>query len=929
MLTLKRTLPTFFTVIVLFLTTALAISAQRRQSTLSGVKHSEKRESERERERERERNTRLLKKLTPEAVRAAQNGKTLAMPMQYLGESAAISQIAKSKLPPVSKENGVFNENESEELVELPETNFTRAANATESAQQTETLLPPKMTQLSSFEGPGTGLAGFSLAGAPPDSTFAVGLNHIVAWTNSQYAVFDKSGNVLVGPLNGNSLFVGAGGLCETTNRGDPIVQYDRLADRWIMSQFAFNLSGSSPAAPYLQCIAVSTSGDPMGSYYRYSISFSSVSPSGFNDYGKIGIWNDAYYTSYNIFAGTPAGAGTGAALCASDRDKMLAGDASATTLCAPITYYANGVSLLPADLDGAMPPTDTTRGGIFMRQTTAPSLRFLRLKPNFTNGTVTITDGGGGSAGSYVNLPLSSLTRPCNGSTVTCIAQPGTTRTLDTLGDRMMYRLAYRNRGGVDSLVVTQAVDPDGAGSRSAAVRWYEIRNPLGNPSDADTTKRPFIYQSGIFDPGSTGDRWLSSAAMDKHGNILMGYSMVDASQMIKPSIAIAGRMQSESLNTLEAEQIAYTGTGSQTGSLSRWGDYSTMQVDPTDDSTFWYIGEYLSEDGSFNWRTRLVSYKFPTTTAIANGDLNSDANWSNGKPTADITAIIPAGMSMTVNSPMSIANLEVKSGGTLTLNANLDVSGSLTLANKIDTGASTLGLGCQATVALESANAYVVGNVRKDFCSTGTFNYPTGTANGYSPVTAGITSLATNPSSLTVKSVQAIHSGMWTENSVKRYWSLSMTGSLTTNLVFRYNDPMDVTGTEANFKLFRWNGATSTEVTPITLDTAANTVTVTGISSFSEWAIGNLTPTAAGVSIAGRVLTPDGSGLRNAAVVLTDGAGNIRTVTTSAFGYYRFDDVEAGQTVTLDVWSKRFQFEPRLVQLADSLTDLDLRAR
>lgn len=932
MLSYTRSLFLFISAIVVTLLAANTAIPQRRPAIASTGKRVEGRRSEREIEREREReraNQMLRTKFTPDAVKMAQKGKTVAMPMQFLGESDSMSSLSRTKRPPISKENGQFQEDGTEYLIEIPETDLAATGPVAESFHQTAAPNSPNMVQLASFEGPGTGLPGFSLVGAPPDSTFAVGPNHIVAWTNSQYAVFDKSGTVLVGPLNGNTLFTGAGGLCETTNRGDPIVQYDRLADRWIMSQFAFNLSGSTPAAPYLQCTAVSTSGDPTGTYYRYSISFSSVYPSGFNDFGKIGIWNDAYYTSYNIFGGSPAGGGSGAALCASDRTKMLAGDVSATTLCAPITYYANGVSLLPADMDGAMLPTDTTRGGIFMRQTTAPALRYLRLKPNFVSGTVTITDGYGGAAGSYVNLPLGSLTRPCNGTTVTCIAQPDTTRTLDTLGDRMMYRLAYRNRGGVDSLIVTQAVDPDAAGARSAAIRWYEIRNPLANPNDADTTRRPYIYQQGTYDPGATGDRWLSSAAMDKHGNILIGYSMVNSATGIKPSIAIAGRTQSETLSTLEAEQIAYIGTGSQTGSLSRWGDYSTMQVDPSDDETFWYIGEYLNEDGTFNWRTRLVSYKFQTTTATMSGDFNARGNWTNGVPTSSVTAIIPAGTTMSVNTPTTVSNLEVKSGGNLLMNSNLDVTGSLTLGAKIDTGSNTLGLGCQATVSLLSDSAYVIGNVRKDYCTTGKFTYPSGTANGYSPVTAGVTTLTTNPSSLTIKAVQSTRSGMDSANSLRRYWSLSLTGSLTTNLTFKYIDPTDVAGNEAGYRLHRWSGPTSAEVTPISVDTAANTVSVTGVSAFSEWAIGNLSPTASNASISGRVLSPAGDGVPNVTVVLSDRFGNERSVISSPFGYYRFDGVPSGQALTVTARSKRYQFDPRIVALYEDLFDLDLTAR
>ena len=371
--------------------------------------------------------------------------------------------------------------------------------------------------------------------------------------------------------------------------------------------------------APYRQCIAVSTTNNPSGTYFRYVVTFDPVSPSGFNDYGKLGIWNDGYYIGYNMFGGSPAGNGTGAGLCVSDRVLMLAGNAGATTLCAPITFYGGGASLFPADIDGTSPPTDTTRGGLFLRQSTAPALRYLRLLPDFVGGTVTLTDGFGGAAGSFVELPLPTTTRACNGAAGACIAQPGTATLLDTLADRLMYRVAYRNRGGVDSLVVTQSVDPDGAGARSSAIRWYEIRNPLGNPADPNPALRPVIFQNGTFDPGAAGDRWMGSVAMNGNGDMMVGYSLVNAGTGLKASIAVAGRQQADPLNTLQAEQIALTGTGSQTitgggNPLTRWGDYTTMQVDPSDDRTFWYIGQYLAADGAFNWRTRIVSYAFPT---------------------------------------------------------------------------------------------------------------------------------------------------------------------------------------------------------------------------------------------------------------------------------------------------------------------------
>ena len=538
----------------------------------------------------------------------AQQADTLVLPMQYLGVSQPLYTMAlqqrnlnmRGLLPPtemIQRHGPLITE------LEVATKSTSPSAPASVSYEQKDAPAPFAAVAGANFEGPGVGMPGFNLTGAPPDTTLAVGPSHVVAWVNSMFAIMTKTGTVL-SLANGNTLFTGVGNLCETSNRGDPILQYDRLADRWVMSQFAFNVIGSSPAAPYLQCIAVSTTNNPLGAYHRYTITFGSTTPNGFNDYGKLGIFPDGYYTSYNVFAGTPAGLFSGAALCASDRLKMLVGDPTATTLCAPVTTYGGGGSLLPADLDGTTLPTTATQGNIFIRQSTAPALRLLKLKPDYVNSTVTINDGVGGAAGSFINLALGPTIRACNNGGGACVPQPGTANQLDTLADRLMYRAAYRNRGGVDSLVVTQSVDPDGAGARAATLRWYEIRSPFAAV--------PTLFQNATYDPDASSDRWMGSVAMDKMGNMMIGYSVANAAAGVKPSIAVAGRLRTDLRNRMRAEQTLITGGGSQTGTLTRWGDYTTMQIDPADDCTFWFIGQYLAADGTFNWRSRIGSYKF-----------------------------------------------------------------------------------------------------------------------------------------------------------------------------------------------------------------------------------------------------------------------------------------------------------------------------
>jgi uncharacterized repeat protein (TIGR01451 family) len=611
--------------------------------------------------------------------------------MVFHGESPSLLELVQRSTA-IAAEDGQLFEEAMAEMYKEPQPDWPAGEGPVAPAIQTTTPLPFTPVAGVSFEGPGTGLAGFSLTGAPPDMTLAVGPNHIAAWVNSQYAIFNKTGTLLLGPVNGNSLWTGVGNVCETTNRGDPILQYDRMANRWILSQFAFDVSGGAPVAPYYQCFAVSTSGDPTGSYVRYTVQFSSTSPSGLNDYGKLGVWPDGYYTSYVMFGGSPAGSNTGAALCVSDRVKMLASDPTATTLCSSIAFHAGGAAFLPADLDGTTPPSDLSQGGIFLRQSTTPSLRFLKLKANFAAGTVTLGNGFGGAPGSYINLPISATTFTCSGTGGACISQPGTTNKLDTLGSRLMYRLAYRNRGGVESMVVTQSVDPDGFGARGAAVRWYEIRNPLADPAGPNP---PVVYQEGTFDPGSTGDRWMGSIASDKWGNMLIGYSLANAATNLKPSIALTGRAFSDPLHNMQAEHTAFVGTGSQTGTLTRWGDYSTMQIDPSNDQTFWFISQYLSADGTFNWRTRIMSYNFPAPaefnvldTVLVEGDAGAQnmeftvtRSTTSGSQTVDIATL--AGGTATANvdyTPLATTTLDFSEGqnsrtASVLVNGDMDI--------------------------------------------------------------------------------------------------------------------------------------------------------------------------------------------------------------------------------------------------------------
>ena len=366
----------------------------QRSSVPANVKKNARAEEIRER-RERERNEKFRKTLTPAKIKAQQEGKTVVLPLIKRDLSPSMAELMRLEKP-LKSENDKRFENNVEEVFEFPGEAPISLGSLVDSFLQREVLAPTALVAGASFEGPGQGIAGYTVTTAPPDTTMAVGPNHVVAWVNSRYMIFNKAGVPQLpapGFVNGNLIWAGFGGVCQTTNRGDPLISYDRTADRWVFSQFAFN---STSAAPFRQCFAISTGSDPAGPYHRYEYSFDTAGSGGtpvFNDYGKIGVWNDGYYVGYNMFS--TAGPNVGAGLCVYERDAMLTG-AAADGLCAPVTFYANGASLFPADNDGALPPTDTTRGGWFVRQNNSgvgASLRVVRLLPNYATDTVTVTD--------------------------------------------------------------------------------------------------------------------------------------------------------------------------------------------------------------------------------------------------------------------------------------------------------------------------------------------------------------------------------------------------------------------------------------------------------------------------------------------------------------------------------------------------------
>jgi hypothetical protein len=450
-------------------------------------------------------------------------------------------------------------------------------------AEQETYLAPPVSATIGlNFEGIPNSANGASLEGIPSDNNLAAGATQVVGTINTAWQVFDKAtGKSLFGPQQISAIFTGMSGLCgqgQTFFWTDPIVMYDQIANRWIISQIAADNSFTNGN----ECIAVSETSDATGKYHRYAFTFGA---NVFNDYDKLSVWPDAYYASYNLFGPTTFIA---ADACAYDRAAMLTG-AKAKAICfkKPTEF-----SLLPSNLDGATMPT-SGEPNFFVDLASATSLHLFRFHVDFATPSNSKFTG-------PISINIKAFAMACGGGA--CIPQPGTTQKLDSLGDRLMFRLAYRNFGDHETLVASHSVHTSKAVSGE---RWYEIRNPNG------TAK---VFQQGTVAHNSNS-LWMGSIAMDKVGDMALGFSESNAST-VHPSLSFTGRVPSDALNTMESVARIFTAKGSVTDA-DRWGDYSSMVVDPSDDCTFWYVNQYMpktSPGNHLNFHTRVASLKFPT---------------------------------------------------------------------------------------------------------------------------------------------------------------------------------------------------------------------------------------------------------------------------------------------------------------------------
>src|SRR6266851_960958 len=529
------------------------------------------------------------------------------------------------------------------------------SGNVADPVQQTSTPTPSATQTLGQWEGLGEGYPGFTVSAVPPDPNMAVGPNHIVQWVNNAFVVFDKQGNQVQAPV-ADSTFWGALSSCyQFGGFSDPIIKYDRAADRWVVGEVATPLFPGL-IGQYAQCFAVSKTSDPTfasdangnnTSYYIWAYGFGA----NVNDYDKIAVWSDAYYVTWNIFQN--GSTFTGPEACAWNRDDMLNGVHAPRFVCFQLSSaYA---SLLPSDLEGATTPPASSPHFFMDIDPSSGALNLWKFHADFTTPSNSTFTGPTPIPG------VAAFTAPCP-DTQDCIPQPGTTQNLDALGDRLMYRVAYRNFGDHESLVANHTVL---TASGNTAVRWYEVRSP--NAAAA-------LYQQGTFAP-DTDNRWMASIAMDHAGNIGVGYSV--ASGVTYPSIRYTGWQVGDPPGTLQTETSLVEGGGSQTG-YDRWGDYSAMMIDASDDCTFWYTQQYQATTQSANWNTRIGSFKFSScgqTLVSTTTTLGSSANPSSYGQSIMFTATVaPASGPGTPNGTVTFKD------GSNTLGASPLASGAAT---------------------------------------------------------------------------------------------------------------------------------------------------------------------------------------------------------------------------------------------------------
>jgi hypothetical protein len=726
----------------------------------------------------------------------------------------------------------------------------------------------------------------------PPDTHGAVGPNHIMTALNTQVRIQSKTGTT-VSTVTLNSFFASVGGGGGTF---DPRVLYDPYNNRWICVAV-----DDAAATTSKVLIAVSQTNDPTGTWNFWGYDHDGANIE-WADYPMVGFNKNWIAISINDFT-VAANAFSGANCYIFDKSTLYAAAATPT-----VTKVDIGTTL--GNVHQPVETYDNTTDTLYVIQrwnSAAGQLRVYTITGTPAAPTFTATSLFPTSTGftNVTNAPQSG------GGTVTL-----------SNNDTRLQRAVLRN-GSVWVAHTIGLTTP----SRTS-VQWWQFNPATGT-----------VNQMGRIDD-ATGTNFYAfpSIAVNAANQALIGYSAFSATTFASAAYSYRGVTDATTTtrdplrykNGLACYRKTFGGT------TNRWGDYSNTVVDPVDDTTFWTLQEYAetavggdcTTNNTGRWGVWWAKVIPPCASIVASGNWNVGTTWGCGSiPTASDEAVIVTGQNVTLDVNPSAATIVVNEGGTLsmsgnrTLSSNLLVNGTLDLAGGIlSTGANTVTIGCGGVITNASATGYVSGNLRKEFCATGSFNYAVGTANGYTPVNANLTALGVNPSSLTITSNQTAQPNLFAANSMARYWALTETGDVTVDLVFNYLQT-DVVGTESSYQLYRVSGGVPTAVTPFTLNTTANTISTTGVTTFSDWAGGALGPTAAASKVSGRVTGANGRGISRANVFLTDGNGQTLKTTTNSFGRYVFNEVPNGQ-YTMNVSRKGYQFNPQVLDVNQDLT-------
>ena len=535
------------------------------------------------------------------------------------------------------------------------------------------------LSQIASFDG-ARNLFGYFPSDPNGDIGYdpATGRKFYFEWINVFYEAWDVTDTqapvLVVPPTSGNTLWAAAlpSSPCAFSNDGDPIALFDEQAHRWLISQFSVN-------DPFHQCVAVSQSADPTGAWFVYDYPYAGGATY-FNDYPKFGVWPDHQFNAYFMSADqfdTSGSIPEGAGVAAFDRAAMLAGDPNAAMIFVDLfPVQPLFTHLLPADLDGVPPPGGTpgffvtVDNNVYKPDLGADALRIWEFRPDFTQPA---SSSFGVDGTPNYTLPVAAFTMlPCVMSNSSdCIPQPGLSSSrLDSLGDRPMYRAAFRTVGAQQSLVLNHTVLADGI-DRSGS-RWYELqRNPAGGAWN--------IAQQSTYAPADGIYRWMGSMAMDRQGDMALGYSA--SSLSLYPSIRYTGRLVGDTPSTLPQTEMTLTaGGGVQSancpGVCERWGDYTMLGVDPQDGCTFWYVNEYYVTTGG-DWHTRIGAFRFPQCVPQPVGSLSGTVvAASNSAPISGsvVTAVDTSGVGTFVSAPANAAGQYRLAGipaGTFTLTA------------------------------------------------------------------------------------------------------------------------------------------------------------------------------------------------------------------------------------------------------------------